>query len=270
MATYFIGDVQGCYDEFLLLLKKIKFDHRRDTLYLAGDMIGRGPSSLEMLSYLVQHQNSIKTVLGNHDLHFLAICNGIKQAKDSDYFGPLLASSDLDLFTDYLRKQPLLISLAQHNIVLSHAGMSPQWTLAVATTMANDVSDILKSPDYVQLLTQMYVNECSDLSAATTPLHRAIFSINALTRMRYCYRDGSLNFTQNCAPEQSTDSSLQPWFDMALSENTPTTYVFGHWASLMGKTRHKNFIALDTGCLWGNHLTAWCAEYNQYFVQKRL
>ncbi|NRA61216.1 MAG: symmetrical bis(5'-nucleosyl)-tetraphosphatase [Psychrobium sp.] len=270
MATYFIGDVQGCYDEFLLLLKKIKFDHRRDTLYLAGDMIGRGPKSLEMLSYLVQYQDSIKTVLGNHDLHFLAICSGIKQAKESDLFTALLASSDLPIFIDYLRKQPLLISLSQHNIVLSHAGISPQWTLGVAAKMANDVSNILTSSDYVQLLTQMYDNECSNFLTASTPIHRAIFAINALTRMRYCYHDGSLNFTQNCAPELSNDSSLRPWFDMVLSCNQPTTYVFGHWASLMGETHRKNFIALDTGCLWGNHLTAWCAEYNQYFVQKRL
>lgn len=260
MANYFIGDIQGCFDEFQQLLEKIDFNPRQDTLYLTGDLIGRGPKSLETLAFVSSHQDSVQTVLGNHDLHFLAIANGIKKAKPSDRFDALLQSPRLPYFVDYLRQQPLLIDIAQLKLVLTHAGISPQWDLETAKRVAQTVSQQLKDDDYCFLLRQMYLGQNDDWLQAGTPLSQMIVAINAFTRMRYCYADGRLEFAHKCAPPQCPDTLLTPWFELPTQLTEDYTAVFGHWASLMGKTHSSQFIALDTGCLWGNHLTAWCPE----------
>lgn len=270
MATYFIGDIQGCFDELMLLLNKLNFDHRHDTLYLTGDLIGRGPDSLATLEFVTQHQNSIKTVLGNHDLHFLAICCGIKEAKPQDKFSQLLASASLSYFVDYLRHQPLLIERPGDNLIVTHAGLSPQWDLAQAVSAARAVESWLKDDDYPQLLAQMYSNEFNSWSANASRVERAIFSINALTRMRYCFADGSLEFSQKCPPQQLRAPELTPWFELKNPQLEHTRVVFGHWASLLGQASHPNAIALDTGCLWGYRLTAWCLESQQITSQQSL
>ncbi len=260
MANYFIGDIQGCFDEFQQLLKKISFCPTNDTLYLSGDLIGRGPKALETLEFVSAHQHCIKTVLGNHDLHFLAIANGIKSAKPSDRFDILLQSPRLPLLVKYLRQQPLLIELKRHKLVLTHAGISPQWDLATAKQAAFDVSQQLKSENYVFLLEQMYLGTNDDWPSADNPLSQMIVAINAFTRMRYCYADGRLDFLHKCAPSLCPDPLLAPWFERPTQLDDGYIALFGHWASLMGKTNSNKFIALDTGCLWGNHLTAWCLE----------
>lgn len=262
MATYFIGDIQGCFDEFKLLLDKISFSPDTDTLYLAGDLIGRGPKSLETLDYIIQYQDAIHTVLGNHDLHFLAIANGIKSAKPSDRFEALLAHANLTSYVDYLRQQPLLIELTEHKIVLTHAGMSPQWDLAQARQATDLVATQLKSKNYTVLLTQMYQDNIDAWQEASTLLSTMIFAINACTRMRYCNRDGTLDFSQKCPPSAQLDDRFIPWYQ--LPNHLPENYrcVFGHWASLMGMTEDSRYLALDTGCLWGGQLTAWCLEEN--------
>jgi len=265
MASYFIGDIQGCFDEFEQLLTLIDFCPQNDTLYLAGDLIGRGPRSLATLEFVVAHQDCIHTVLGNHDLHFLAIANGIKAAKKSDCFDVLLASPQLATFVDYLRQQPLLINFPQHKLVLTHAGITPQWDLDTAIDAANNVSKQLTSKDYCTLLTQMYIGNNDDWSAANSELSKTIFAINALTRMRYCFRDGQLDFTTNCAPQQCLEPTLSPWFTLPSRLPADYTVLFGHWASLIGITNAKQFIALDTGCLWGNYLTAWRLEDQEIF-----
>jgi len=265
MATYFVGDIQGCFDEFKQLLAAINFCGNNDTLYLAGDLIGRGPKSLETLEFIVANQSSIHTVLGNHDLHFLAIANGIKSAKESDKFGPLLQSEQLSIFVDYLRNQPLLIDLPQHNIVLCHAGITPQWDLATANKAARHVSSQLKSDDYGVLLQQMYGSNHNDWLAAKSCLSQTVFAINALTRMRYCESNGQLDFQLKCAPKDSAEHHLTPWYQFPCQLPNDYTVIFGHWASLMGNTGDSRFLALDTGCLWGNYLTAWRLEDNQQF-----
>jgi bis(5'-nucleosyl)-tetraphosphatase (symmetrical) len=268
MATYFIGDIQGCFDEFMLLLNKVNFNHHCDRLYLTGDLIGRGPDSLATLEYVTQHQDSIKTVLGNHDLHFLAISCGIKQAKPSDKFEQLLASPKLAYFVDYLRHQPLLIELPDEQLIVTHAGLSPQWDLATLTSAACAVETQLRQPDFSQLLSQMYCNEPNNWLDSSSKLQRSIYAINALTRMRYCYQDGSLDFSQKCPPAQLEDSRLRPWFEIDNASLDQVRIIFGHWASLLGVTTHPNAIALDTGCLWGYHLSAWCLESQQLVQQK--
>ncbi|NRA82520.1 MAG: symmetrical bis(5'-nucleosyl)-tetraphosphatase [Gammaproteobacteria bacterium] len=270
MATYFIGDIQGCFDELMLLLKKINFDHHCDTLYLTGDLIGRGPKALETLEFITAHQSSINTVLGNHDIHFLAISCGIKKAKKSDYFEQLLASPSLDYYVDYLRHQPLLIELSPHNIILTHAGLSPQWSISAAKTAANLVESQLKQDNFSQLLSQMYTTEPSDVTQCNTAIEHSIYAINALTRMRYCYHGGQLEFSQKCPPHQLINQDLTPWFSLEHPVLATHRVVFGHWASLQGVTNHPNAIALDTGCLWGQFLSAWCLETNEITQQKSL
>jgi len=270
MASYFIGDIQGCFDEFSLLLAKINFEHGRDSLFLTGDLIGRGPKALATLEYVTAHPDSIQTVLGNHDLHFLAISRGIKSAKPSDKFDQLLASPKLDYFTDYLRAQPLLIEQPEHQLILTHAGLSPQWDVTSAKQAALEVEYQLQQPDFTTLLQAMYNNQPNNWLACDSPQQRWIFTINALTRMRYCFSDGSLDFVQNCPPTELKYPELAPWYSLKNASLEQTRVVFGHWASLLGHTSHANAIALDTGCLWGNELTAWCLETDQKIVQPAL
>lgn len=270
MADYFVGDIQGCFDELDLLLKNIRFNHQNDHLYLVGDLIGRGPQAKETLDFLISHQSSIHPVLGNHDLHFLAIANGIKKAKESDKYNQLLQSSKLPQYVEYLRHLPLIINFSQHNIVMCHAGITPQWNLTTAIQQASNVEHWLASDVYKDLLSAMYDNTINDWDGCDSSLEKAIFTINSLTRMRYCDTNKFLDLKINCAPAQNENTELTPWFDLQM--NLPTQYkvVFGHWAALSGITNNKKFIALDTGCLWKESLTAWNLQENSYFQQKSL
>lgn len=267
MATYFIGDLQACFDEFNLLLEQLNFNHQRDHLYLVGDLIGRGPQAEETLAFLLAHQASIHPVLGNHDLHFLAIANGIKKAKVNDKFDQLLRSSHLPQYVDYLRNLPLIIHLPQHRIIVTHAGISPQWSIITALEQAHLVEQKLVSESYVTLLTAMYNNDINNWDNCKTAQEKSIFTINSLTRMRYCHTNGSLDFSINCSPPQNIDNTLTSWFSQTSKRNNNYRYIFGHWAALLGTTNDDNFIALDTGCLWGNWMTAWKLESNTYFQQ---
>jgi len=270
VATYFIGDIQACFDEFILLLQQVNFNHQRDHLYLVGDLIGRGPQALETLEYLIAHQNSIHPVLGNHDLHFLAISYGVKAAKKNDNFDCLLQSPHLAKYCDYLRNLPLIIHLPEHKIIVSHAGISPQWDIKNAIDNAQLVEQYLIGEQAKTLLTAMYNNSINDWQQCSTPLNKAIFTINSLTRMRYCDNDGHLDFYEKCSPSSNKDATLSPWFLQRASLNEDYRFIFGHWASLMGMTNNNQFIALDTGCLWQHWMTAWKLESNSYFRQNSL
>lgn len=270
MADYFVGDIQGCFDELDLLLRQLRFNHQRDHLYLVGDLIGRGPQAKETLDFLIAHQASIHPVLGNHDLHFLAIFHGIKKSKKSDKYDNLLDEPCLDKYIEYLRNLPLIINLPEHNIVMCHAGITPQWDLTTAIKQAKKVEDWLAGDQYTTLLSAMYNNKINDWRNCTSPIEEAIFTINSLTRMRYCFKDNSLDFKENGSPANNTNSFLIPWFKQQTHLPTQYRIIFGHWASLLGHTKNLQFIALDTGCLWGEHLTAWSLKSNQYFQQKSL
>jgi len=270
MADYFIGDIQGCFDELDLLLRKLRFNHEKDHLYLVGDLIGRGSQAQETLDFLITHQSSIHPVLGNHDLHFLAIAHGIKKTKESDKYDNLLRSPMLPTYIEYLRHLPLLINFPQHKVIMSHAGITPQWDLITAIQQASHVEQWLISDNYQELLARMYDNTINDWTYCNSTLEKAIFTINSLTRMRYCDTQKRLDFKVNCAPKENNNIELLPWFQ--LQTNFPIEYkvVFGHWAALSGVTQNKKFIALDTGCLWKKYLTAWNLQENHYFQQKSL
>tara|TARA_B110001452_G_scaffold226176_1_gene200460 strand:- start:916 stop:1725 length:810 start_codon:yes stop_codon:yes gene_type:complete len=269
MATYFIGDIQACFDEFELLLKQVNFDHQQDNLYLVGDLIGRGPKPKETLDYLIAHQSSVHPVLGNHDLHFLAVAHNIKANKPNDNFTPLLESAELNDYIDYLRKQPLIRYLDDEELILCHAGLSPQWSLSTALFQANRVSAELRSPRYKKLLSVMY-NNIANWQQCNTDQDKMVFAINTLTRMRYCNEQGHLEFATKVAPENNSNPSLTPWYSQQQSLASTQRLIFGHWASILGQTGHSQFIALDTGCLWGNWLTCWRYEDSQFFTKKSL
>lgn len=270
MANYFIGDIQGCFDELQALLATINFAPQQDTLWFCGDLVARGPKSLETLRFVRSLGDAAHTVLGNHDLHLLAIHAGIKAAKPSDNLDALLAAPDCSQLIEWLRQQPLLLELPDDQLVLSHAGISPQWDLQTARASAGAVEEQLRGPDYRKMISQMYHNEPSLWHNGLPEMESYRYTINSLTRMRYCQLDGSLDLNDKCPPDQQTNDQLRPWFELPGPCLAQHRLIFGHWASLMGQTTHKNAIALDTGCLWGNYLTAWRLEDNQRFNQSAL
>ena len=270
MANYFLGDIQGCFDELQALLTTIDFDPGKDTLWFTGDLVARGPKSLETLRFVRALGDAGRTVLGNHDIHLLAVHAGIKTAKPADHLAPLLTAPDCDELIHWLRRQPLLIELAEFQLLLCHAGIPPQWDSLTAATCAREVESLLQSDDYLTLISQMYSNDPALWQASLAGIERQRYTINALTRMRFCHRDGRLNLNDKCAPSQQTNPDLLPWFELPGPSLASHRVVFGHWASLMGQASHDAAIALDTGCLWGNHLTAWRVEDNRRFIQKTL
>lgn len=266
MATYLVGDLQGCYDELQLLLEKVKFDPTKDQLYLVGDLVARGDKSLECLRFVKSLGPAAQTVLGNHDLHLISTALGIKKIKPRDRVDAIFEAPDFDELIDWLRHQPLLIHHEQHHFVMTHAGISPDWDLATAKLCANEVEDALRNGDYHHLIENMYQNHPDRWHENLQGLDRLRYSINVFTRMRFCYWDHRLDFDCKQPPE-SAPEELTPWFnlDNPLYQNTPI--VFGHWASLVDTPTPTNIYALDTGCVWGNRMTMLRWEDKQYFTQ---
>ena len=256
MANYFIGDIQGCYQGLKKALASVEFNPAKDTLWLTGDLIARGNGSLDTLKFLYKHQDSVKTVLGNHDLHFLSVANKLKKDNPKDLLHDLLSSPKLPVYVDWLRTQPLLLPLPKEQGFMSHAGLPPQWTAKKAIKWASKVSDILKSKDYVSFLSSMYGDKPSHWDLCQTEDEKLRFTVNALTRMRFCTLDGELNFQQKGSPDNlNQDAALIPWFEFNPKRFDNMSWIFGHWASLMGDSKNKNIIALDTGYVWGNYLS---------------
>ncbi|MGC7589215.1 bis(5'-nucleosyl)-tetraphosphatase (symmetrical) ApaH [Bisgaard Taxon 46] len=266
MATYLVGDLQGCYDELQLLLETVQFDPTKDRLYLVGDLVARGDKSLECLRFVKSLGQSAKTVLGNHDLHLISTALGIKRVKPRDRVDAIFNAPDFDELIDWLRHQPLLVHNEQHNFVMVHAGISPDWNLATAKQCANEVENVLCNGDYHHLIENMYQNHPDRWHENLQGLDRLRYSINVFTRMRFCYWDHRLDFDCKQPPE-SAPEELTPWFnlDNPLYQNTPI--VFGHWASLVDTPTPANIYALDTGCVWNNRMTMLRWEDKQYFTQ---
>lgn len=253
MSLYLVGDIQGCLSELKALLKQVKFDPATDQLWAAGDLIARGPDSLETLDFLMSLGDAFNSVLGNHDLHLLAISAGIKKAKKSDKLDRLLASPRLEKITDWLAQMPLLLELPEKSGFVSHAGMPPQWTIKQAKEHAQFVHEKLSGNNRIKWLEVMYGAEPNSWSNVKTKQERFRYTVNAFTRMRFCHQDGSLDFDCKLSVE-SAPSHLSPWFTLSKTINKQA-WVFGHWAALMGDCPHPNVYALDTGCVWGNHMT---------------
>jgi len=252
MAIYAIGDIQGCFDELLRLLDAISFNEQSDQLWFAGDLVNRGPKSLETLRFVKALGDSAITVLGNHDLHLLVASCAPKIANKKDSLLPILEAPDRDELIDWLRHRPLFHS--NDDFCLVHAGLPPQWDFNKTQKMALLAEQALKSPDYQAFLKQLYGNKPNIWSSSLKGVEKLRFIINCFTRMRYCDVNGRLDFVQS-GPLGSQPKSLVPWFAVPKRKNADMRVIFGHWSTL-GYYEGPNCYAIDTGCLWGGQLTA--------------
>lgn len=252
MAIYAIGDIQGCYDELQRLLDVIKFDNSSDQLWFVGDLVNRGPQSLQTLRFVKSLGAAAITVLGNHDLHLLAASCLEKEAQKRNALHQVLEAPDCDELMDWLRRRPLFHF--QNDYCLLHAGLPPQWDFAQTVKMARKAEATLQGPGYRDFLKKMYGNKPKRWSAHLKGINEIRFIINCFTRMRYCEKDGSLDFSFSCAPGFQPDH-LMPWFQMPKRKNSDMQIIFGHWSTL-GFHAGQNCYGIDTGCLWGGQLTA--------------
>ena len=249
---YLIGDLQGCCDALDRLLAKIGFSPSRDSLHLLGDLVNRGPASLQTLQRLRSLGASATCLLGNHDLHLLALSVGARPLHRSDTLGDVLSSPERPALLDWLRHQRLADTA--HGWLLVHAGVVPQWDTAHTLAMAREVEAVLAGPDMADFLMQMYGNEPARWDEALTGVPRWRMVLNVLTRIRYCTPDGTLEFATKDGSGIAPPGHLA-WFDVPGRLTADTPMAFGHWSTLGLQSRHK-LLALDTGCVWGGALTA--------------
>jgi len=265
MSTYAIGDIQGCLEPLQCLLKEIAFDPAKDKLWLAGDLINRGPDTLATLRFLYNLRDSLTIVLGNHDLHFLAVAYGLRKKGKQDTLDELLQAPDCNLFIQWLRQQKLL----HHDYVLGftmvHAGIPPQWDLAEAQACAREVEAVLQSDAIADYLAAMYGNQPNQWSSTLEGQARLRLITNYFTRMRFCNAQGQLELEtkENAA---AAPIGFAPWFSFSERKTKHEKIVFGHWAALEGRTHVANVYALDTGCVWGGALSAMRLEDYQIFT----
>jgi bis(5'-nucleosyl)-tetraphosphatase (symmetrical) len=253
MARYAIGDLQGCHDEFVALLAKLHFRPDRDQLLLVGDLVNRGPQSLEVLRHVKSLGASAQSVLGNHDLHLLAhYFDPDRRMHRGDTLQQILDAPDCKVLIQWLLEMPLAIHDPVRNELLIHAGLVPQWSAADAAEQGARVSRALQE-DPAKFLAGMYGNEPDTWSEDLKKKDRLRFTINVLTRLRYCTAEGRVNLKLKGAP-QETAAPWAPWFTHAR-RSADTRVIFGHWSTL-GLLQRKDLLALDTGCVWGGSLTA--------------
>ncbi len=267
MATYVIGDIQGCYTELQRLLKLIEFNPAQDVLWCTGDLVNRGSQSLEVLRFIKQLAERAIVVLGNHDLHLLAVAYGNdKYLHHQDTLLPVLQAPDGEILIDWLRHRPLLHHDTQLGFTLIHAGLPPQWDLAQASRYAGEVEEVLHGLQYQAYFTYLYGDKPNQWSADLTGWDRLRFITNCFTRLRYCNAEGQLALQEKGAPQWGMDNEVttQPWFWWSHRASREMRIVFGHWASL-GYYAHNGVYALDTGCVWGGALTAMRLEDEQIF-----
>ena len=252
MAIYAIGDIQGCFDDLLKLLDIIAFNEHTDQLWFAGDLVNRGPQSLESLRFIKALGDAAITVLGNHDLHLLAASCAPKIANKKDSLLPILEAPDRDELIHWLRHRPLFHFNDEFCMV--HAGLPPQWDFKKTQKMALLAERALRAPDYQVFLKQMYGNKPNLWSPNLKGVEKLRFIVNCFTRMRYCDIDGRLDFVQS-GPPGSQSKNLIPWYSVPKRKNADMRIIFGHWSSL-GYYEGSNCYGIDTGCLWGGQLTA--------------
>jgi len=253
MATYAIGDVQGCFDELLALLNKIEFDQAQDRLWFAGDLVNRGSKSLEVLRFVKGLGDSAVTVLGNHDLHLLAVIQERRSPHAKDRMEAILNAPDRDELCDWLRQQPLMHRDDELGYVMLHAGLPPQWSLDEAVQRAAEVEAVLQSDDSAAFINNMYGNEPAQWSEQLSGWQRLRFITNCFTRLRFCDEQGRLELNEKGAPG-SQPEGCQPWFDLRSHQHDGHQILFGHWSTL-GMRLPGNVHALDTGCVWGGSLS---------------
>ncbi len=253
MAIYAIGDLQGCYDDFRRLLDKCHFNADQDRLWLAGDLVSRGPQSLQTLRYVVSLGDSVISVLGNHDLHMLAIDAGIKNTRDPDLIN-ILEAHDRQELMHWLRHRPLIHHDASLAYTLVHAGIYPAWNLSQAQAYAAELHTLLCSDNYQDFFEHMYGDEPDCWSDDLQAWARLRFICNSFSRMRFCSHSGQL-YLQAKGPPGSQPPGFHPWYAVEGRKTQAQRIIFGHWSTL-GQPSVDNVYALDTGCIWGGKLTA--------------
>lgn len=264
MSTYAIGDIQGCYESLQCLLEKIAFNPQQDRLWLVGDLINRGPDSLATLRFLYSLRNSIEFVLGNHDLHFLAVAHGLRKQNSGDTLAALLAASDKQQLLDWLMQGKLLHTDGELGFTMVHAGIPPHWSLHEAQAHAREVEAALQSRYSLDLLSNMYGNVPSRWKNKLIGIERLRIITNYFTRMRFCTAEGDLELESKDSVS-SAPQGYAPWFAHPERKTRDDKIVFGHWAALEGHANTTNIFALDTGCVWGGSLTAMRLDDKQMF-----
>lgn len=252
MALYLIGDVQGCDDALERLLQHIDFSPSRDKLYMLGDMVNRGPQNLQVLRRLMEFGSSAQCVLGNHDLHLLAVSLGARKSNDSDTIQDILNAPERDALLHWLRHQHMALHIG--NVLLVHAGVLPQWTAEKTMALAGEVESLLRSDALGDFIAHMYGGMPNQWDDALTGHDRIRIIVNAFTRMRYCNAQGAMDFSYKKSPENAPVGQI-PWFDLPNRLTQQTVVAFGHWSTLQLAPR-ADVVCLDDGCLWGGCLSA--------------
>jgi len=252
VTDYAIGDIQGCYERLRGVLAQIGFQPGRDRLWVAGDLVNRGPESLATLRFIHSLDEHVRVVLGNHDLHLLAVAFGGHDLRSKDTLHEILEAPDCDRLLGWLRHQPLARYDDARNLFMAHAGLPHLWTVSEALDLSRELEQVLTGPDHGDFLKQMYGNEPACWDPALTGMARWRAITNYFTRMRFIARDGTLNLTVKESAAKAP-AGFRPWFEWPRRDQVRV--VFGHWAALEGRTGSDRFIGLDTGCVWGGALT---------------
>jgi bis(5'-nucleosyl)-tetraphosphatase (symmetrical) len=262
MPTYAIGDLQGCHDPLLRLLETIRFDPAADRLWFVGDLVNRGPDSLAVLRFIKGLGDAAVCVLGNHDLHLLALAEGYGRAHKGDTLDAVLAAPDRDELLVWLRQRRL--AWREGSWLMVHAGLLPAWTADAALACAAEAEAALQGPHYREFFMQMYGNAPVAWDAALGGVERLRVIVNAFTRLRYCSAAGEMEFHHKGAPGTQPAGWL-PWFEVPGRRSADVTCIIGHWSTL-GLVNRRELVALDTGCLWGGRLTALRLEDRRVFA----
>ncbi|SRR5690554_2564179 len=252
MTTYAVGDLQGCLQPLKRLLEQVDFNPEKDILWCTGDLVNRGPESLAALRFIYALGDACITVLGNHDLHLLAVAYGFAQCSKGDTLEEILSAPDKDDLLHWLRHRPLLHH--EHGYTLVHAGIAPQWSLKEARSLANEVEAALRAENFTDFLANMYGNKPAKWKPTLSGHDRLRLITNYFTRMRFCTAKGKLDFKNKHTVDQAAAGTM-PWFSVPDRAMADQRIIFGHWAALQGKSHTKNTYALDTGCVWGNKMT---------------
>ncbi|MCC6219564.1 MAG: symmetrical bis(5'-nucleosyl)-tetraphosphatase [Aquabacterium sp.] len=249
---YLMGDLQGCCQALERMLQTIDFSPSRDHLFVLGDLVNRGPDSLGVLRRLRGLDNAATCLLGNHDLHLLAVAHGVRKMHRSDTLAPILDAPDREDWLYWLRQQRLAVHA--HGWLMVHAGVVPQWDAAQTVALAGEVEAMLRSPEVGEFLTTMYGNEPARWDERLQGVDRWRCVVNSLTRLRFCATDGTMEFATKEGAGGAPEGYM-PWFEVPGRRTEGTPVAFGHWSTL-GLINRDDLLALDTGCLWGGHLTA--------------
>jgi bis(5'-nucleosyl)-tetraphosphatase (symmetrical) len=254
MTRYAVGDIQGCYDELRSLLQRIRFSSDRDQLWFVGDLVNRGPKSLETLRFVRDLGDNAITVLGNHDLHLLALALGTRdKPKSGDTLDEVLGAPDRDTLIEWLLQRPLAHHDENKRDLLIHAALIPPWSVSTALELAGDVQKALRDNPH-KLFENMYGNSPDEWSESLKGADRLRFTINVFTRVRVCTAEGKVDLKMKGSPTKAKPP-FRPWFEFDERKSRETRLIFGHWSAL-GYVNDHGVVGLDTGCVWGNALTA--------------